>query len=95
VEADMKVKVIAKEVQYGGKGRLRGEEFDADSRWASGRILLRQVEEVPGKPYRQAAFVAPPVVAEPLAAPAAEAVADVVETPRRSYRTRVLKADDE
>lgn len=93
----MRVKVLAREVYFDGRGRLKGEEFDASDNWARGKIVLRQVEEVPGKPYRRADFQAPAVAAPAPVAPAVEftEAAEVVEAPRRSYRTRVLKADDE
>lgn len=54
-EANMavtKVRVLAREVQYDGRGRLRGETFDADERWANAKVLLKQVEAVPGRPFR-------------------------------------------
>ncbi|MFZ2252602.1 MAG: hypothetical protein WAW13_00340 [Minisyncoccia bacterium] len=93
----MKVKVLCREVYFDGKGRLKGEEFDAPERWAAGKIVLRQVEEIPGKPYRKADFKAP--VAEPAPfVPTIPTVADfVAEEPpvRRHYRTRVMKAGDE
>lgn len=93
----MKVRVLCREVYFDGRGRLKGEEFDATARWAAGKILLRQVEEVPGKPYRRADFKAPVTEPAPFV-PTVPTIDEVVaeESPvRRIYRTRVMKAGDE
>lgn len=104
----MQVRVIAREVQYGGRGRLRAEVFDADDRWARAKILLHQVEEVTGGPFRQAEFTPPAAAVAPTPEPTpepeiepapqtAEAVAEEAPAParRQNYRTRALKADAE
>jgi hypothetical protein len=104
----MKVKVIAREVHYDHRGRLRGEEFEADDRWARGKIITRQVEKVPDRgPVRKVATTQRPEPAPVVAAEAAPEVevadVEVTEAPEVSdeafsvparYRTRRLKAED-
>jgi hypothetical protein len=97
----MKVKVLVREVHYGGRGRLRGEVFEADERWTRGRLLLRQIEEVANEPLRKAHVEPPPAPPpapepepEPEVQPEPEAVAELAPEPEPEPPPVVIRPPD-
>ncbi|MDP3492881.1 MAG: hypothetical protein Q8R82_07190 [Hyphomonadaceae bacterium] len=88
----MKVKVLAREVHYDGRGRLKGETFEADDRWARGRLLLRQIEEVVNQPVRKA-HVAPPAAPVPAPEPKPEVEAPKSEASAPPLDTKAFDHD--